>query len=529
MKRVTIAAAASMSLALIATGCSTNANSSKSSGNAASAGGGSSKLVAAYSEGGTTLSPAEANDVTSDTFVVAAYDQLVTYGRTTEDGKPKAKTDEIKPMLAKSWDVSKDKTKYTFTLRKDVAFHDGSKLTAEDVVDTFKYIKKSASGSFLYNLAGITTVTAKTPHTVEIDLKRPSHLFMQMLPMYTFSIVNMDKVNKHGGAKWLRNHTAGSGPYEVKKWQPSSEAILKRYNGYWGKEPSIKTVDMKFIGEPSNRAELLRSGSVDLAMEIAPKDVKALGKSDGVTIDSRKSNKVLFFGMNNKVAPFNDPKVRQAISYAIPTKQLINNVMKGQASPMTSSVPSNMPGFCNTGYKYSYNPKKAKKLLAEAGHPHGFSFDFTLGAGFPDWSDDAVLIQNSLAKIGVKMNIHKMARSPFLDALAAHKLDTWITRWTSFVNDPGYHLGLLLETGAGSNHSDFSNKKVDSLLDQASKTDSQEGRNKLYCQAQQIISKKAPWAYLYEYNIVLALRDEVKGYTSYPDGIVRFFQMSNQK
>lgn len=525
MKR--ISTAVSMALVLIVTGCSANANSGKSSDKESSTGSGDGKLIAAYSEGGTTLSPAEANDVTSDTFVVAAYDQLVTYGRTTEDGKPKAKTDEIKPMLAKSWDVSQDKTKYTFTLRKDVTFHDGSKLTSDDVVDSFKYIEKSASGSFLYNMAGITQVTAKSPYKVEIDLKRPNHLFMQMLPMYTFSIVNMDKVNKNGGAKWLRNHTAGSGPYKVKKWQPSTEAVLKRNNEYWGKEPSLKKVVMKFIGEPSNRAELLRSGSVDLALEIAPKDVKALGQAPGVTIDSRKSNKVLFFGMNNKVKPFDDPKVRQAISYAIPTKKLITNVMKGQASPMTSSVPSNMPGFCNTGYKYSYNLDKAKKLLAKAGYPNGFSFDFTLGAGFPDWADDAVLIQSSLEKIGVKMNIHKMARSPFLDALAAHKLDTWITRWTSFVNDPGYHLGLLLKSGAGSNHSNFSNKKVDALLEQAATTDSQEGRNKLYCQAQQIITKKAPWAYLYEYNIVLALRDEVKGYTSYPDGIVRFFQMSN--
>jgi peptide/nickel transport system substrate-binding protein len=142
--------------------------------------------------------------------------------------------------------------------------------------------------------------------------------------------------------------------------------------------------------------------------------------------------------------------------------------MKNQASPMRSSVASSTPGFSDAGYTATYDLAKAKSLLTEAGYPNGFSFDFTLGSGFDDWSDDAVLIQAELAKIGVTMNIHKMARPQFLEALATKKVQSYISRWTSFVNDPGYHLGLLMTSSGSSNYMNYHNPEVDNLWTQAS-------------------------------------------------------------
>lgn len=525
MKRsATLAAAVAVIFA--AAGCGANANQGGSSH--AGAAGGKDTLVAAYSEGGKTLNPAEANDVTSDTFVVAAYDQLVTYDRTTTDGKPTAKTDKIVPMLAESWQVSPDSKSYTFTLRQGVKFEDGSALDSDDVVKTFDFIKKSNSASFLYGMAGIKTVTATDPRTVKIDLTAPNHLFLQILPMYSFSIINIDKVNAEGGSKWLDTHTAGSGPYRVTKWDTATEAVLERNDTYWGEKPALRKINTKFIGEASNRVQLLTKGEVDIALEVPAKDVDSLSKQSGVVIDSRASNKILFFGMNNAIKPFDNPKVRQAISYAIPYDKLLSDVMKGQASPMRSSVASSTPGFTDAGYVYSHDLDKAKALLAGAGYPNGFTFDFTLGSGFDDWSDDAVLIQAELAKIGVTMNIHKMARPQFLEALATKKVQSYISRWTSFVNDPGYHLGLLLTSDGTSNYVNFHNPDVDKLWKQASTEPDQNARNDLYGKAQEIINTQAPWAYLYEYNIVVAERAGVQGYTSYPDGIIRFFQLSNK-
>lgn len=507
--------------AVALTGCVPNANQ-------ASAGDDRTSLIAAYSEGGSTLNPYEANDVTSDTFVLAAYDQLVTYAVEEVDGVPTAKTDEIAPMIAESWEANDDETEYTFELRDDVVFQSGNPLTSADVVGSLDLIQESASASFLYGMTGISGYEALDEDSVRITLDGPNHLFLQILPMYSFSIVDTALVEENGGAEWLSTNTAGSGPYTIESWEPSTEAVLARNEAYWGEAPEIDDVRIRFIAEASNRVQLLGSGDVGMALELPANDVASLEDTEGVVIDSRASNKVLFFAMNNEIAPFDNPLVRQAISYAIPYEQLVNDVMQGLASPMTSAVPSSMPGFDDSTYTYEHDLDRARELLAEAGYPDGFEFEFTLGGGFQDWNDDAVLIQAELAQIGVTMNITNMARAQFLEALDTGQVQSYISRWTSFVNDPQYHLGLLMTTDTSSNYMNYSNAAVDAAWEQASQETDRAARDELYSQMQAEITADAPWAYLYEYNIVVGLREGVEGYTSYPDGIVRFAQLSVQ-
>ncbi|WP_353113369.1 ABC transporter substrate-binding protein [Microbacterium sp.] len=521
-QRMISAAAIALVVVLSTAGCVANSNADKGGGGA------DQTLTIAYSEGGKTLDPAEANDGTSDTLVVAAYDQLVTYGTKEVDGKRVSDTATISPMLAKEWKVDDTDTVYTFTLRDDVKFQSGKKLVADDVVRSFAHIKASASASFLYDMAGISKVEASDEHTVVVTLTGPNHLFLQILPMYSFSILDMDLVEKNGGAGWLSTKTAGTGPYVIDSWDPASSAKLSVNKDYWGDKPSLTTVNLKFIGDASNRLQLLKKGSVDAALEIAPKDLQGL-EGDGIVVDSRPSNKILFFAMNNKIAPFDNPKVRQAITYAIPYDKLIKDVMKGQASPMRSSVASSTPGYTDKGNEAKYDLDKAKSLLAEAGYPNGFTFDFTLGSGFSDWNDDAVLIQAELAKIGVTMNITNMARAQFLEALAGKQVQSYISRWTSFVNDPGYHLGLLMTSDGTSNYMNYSNPRVDELWKQAATEPSVDVRNEKYGEMQQLINEDSPWAYLYEYNIAVAHGKGLDGYTSYPDGLIRFFQLSKSK
>ncbi|GAA2530836.1 hypothetical protein GCM10009860_08230 [Microbacterium mitrae] len=204
---------AAFALALSVAGCAPNANSNSNS-NGSSTGDNSSdqqSLTIAYSEGGKTLNPAEANDGTSDTLVLAAYDQLVTYGTKEQDGKQVSDTATIVPMIASEWTVDDTNTVYTFTIRDDITFHSGKQLTKTDVVRSFEHIADSSSASFLYGMAGISTVEEGEGDTVVITLTAPNHLFLQILPMYSFSMLDMDEVDKNGGVEWLSTHTAGSG------------------------------------------------------------------------------------------------------------------------------------------------------------------------------------------------------------------------------------------------------------------------------------------------------------------------------
>lgn len=230
--------------------------------------------------------------------------------------------------------------------------------------------------------------------------------------------------------------------------------------------------------------------------------------------------------MNNNVKPFDNVKVRQAINYAIPYDELLSGVMYGQAKQMKSSVASNTPGFTDAGFVYEHNLDKAKELLAEAGYADGFAFDFTLGSGFDDWEDDAVLIQAELAKIGVTMNINKLARAQFLEQQKTNNLTSYISKWTSFVNDPGYHLGFLLYGKGSSNYINYSNAEVDKLWEEANVETDAAKRTALYEQAQEIITTEAPWAYLYEYNRIVGMSNKISGYAFYPDEVIRFYPLS---
>ncbi|MNC32704.1 Heme-binding protein A precursor [compost metagenome] len=272
---------------------------------------------------------------------------------------------------------------------------------------------------------------------------------------------------------------------------------------------------------------LLDKGDVDMAIEIPPKDVDSLKSNSNLTVASNASNRILYFAMNNKVKPFDNEKVRQAINYAIPYDELLTGVMYGQAKQMKSSVASNTPGFSDAGYVYEHNLDKAKELLKEAGYEKGFTFDFTLGSGFDDWEDDAVLIQAELAKIGVTMN--KLARAQFLEQQKTKNLTAYISKWTSFVNDPGYHLGFLMYGKGSSNYNNYQNAEVDKLWEQANTETDAAKRAELYKQAQEIITTEAPWAYLYEYNRIVGMSNKISGYAFYPDEVIRFYPLSIQE
>ncbi|SFV06339.1 ABC transporter substrate-binding protein, partial [Alicyclobacillus macrosporangiidus] len=452
-----IAGALSALMVLAAVGCAPNANEKSANtppGTSAPTGTSDQTLTIAYSDGGQTLDPAEANDLTSDTLVLATYDQLVTYGTQTVDGRQIAKTDEIKPMLAKSWDVSPDNLTYTFHLREDAKFQDGNPVTADAVQFSLDHVKNSKVGSFLYGLMNIKSVTVKDPHTVEIQLNKPNHLFLQMLAMYTFSILDPSVVKAHGG-DYLKDHTAGSGPFQLDKWDPATEADFTANASYWGGAPKLGHVVLKFIPDASNRTMLVSKGGVDMAIEIPPQDVDTLKSNPNLLVRSDPSNRILYFAMNCNVKPFNDPRVRQAIAYAVPYDQLVQDVMHGQANKMTSAVPHNMPGHTDDGYVYSHDLAKAKELLKEAGYPNGFTFTLTLGSGFQDWKDDAVLMQAELKKIGVTMNIQNVARAQFLEMQKQKNLTAFISKWTSFVNDPGYHLGFLLYSKGSADYNNY--------------------------------------------------------------------------
>lgn len=546
MKKRLAAILTAGTLVLSLAGCGSNANSNANNTTAAntesSQGGGSGTettagtteaaaesdkiLTVALSEGGKTLNPTQATDITSAVFVNAAYDQLVTFGMTKDgQGRDVADTSDIQPSLAKSWEVTDDGLNYLIHLDESAKFANGDPVNADAVVFSFDRIKNSNYTGFLYSLANIETMEKQDDYTINFQLSKPCTIFFNLMQMHIFSIVNpgqLADMTEEEIDTFLTTSTAGSGAFTIDKWDATTEAVLSARNDYWkGKAPLDKVI-MKVIPEASNRILLADKGDVDIALKIPPKDLKTLEGNGNLDIRDYQSVTIVYVSFNMERTPLDNQKVRQALNYAMPYNSIVDDVLAGRAAKLDHVVPAAMPGYLNTNEGvYTEDLEKAKALLAEAGYPDGFDLKLTVSSGNQDYEDVSILLQSQLSKIGVNVTIDKMERAQFLDATRNQNFDIALCAYTSFVNDPGYFFGNCLYSKGEYNYGGYASDEVDALWEEAESSNNLDERYALYGDAQMIAAQDAAWAPLYENSTIVVLNKDVKSYLHYADGAIR--------
>lgn len=532
MKRIFAFVVSLVLVAALLSACAKSANPAPGSTPAASGSAGASTPTTEASDGiitialsslGATIDPVDNTDGSTSIFIYAAYDRLI---RFAVDGD-KADDQNYEPSIAKEWKLSDDGLTWTFYLDEKAMFANGDPVEAEDVAFSFQRCAERPNGEFVYNLTRIKETKVVDAHTIEFQLSQPCPTFMQLIEMYPFAIVNKAQVEGQPD-EWLATNTAGSGPYSLTSYDTSSEVVMDARDDYWGERAPNNKIIVQLVKEASNRRMLLEKGDIDFAGDLTSQDLDALEANPDVKVESKPSNTMLYFMMNMNMAPFDNVLVRQAMCYAMPYNTLVESVMGGRATQMTSNIPSIMEGQVgneNTGY--TQDLEKAKALLKEAGLENGFEFEFILGSGFQDWEDSAVLIQAELAKIGVTMNITKMERAQFLDLMRERdKIQACITRFISFVNDPGYNTGMLLVTDADFNYNGFSNAEFDKLQALTDSTQNHQERMDAFLRMQEIAKDEAGSAYLYEYNNTVVMGSNISGYVFYPDRTIRFYHLT---
>jgi peptide/nickel transport system substrate-binding protein len=510
-----MAVAASACTVLLLAGCAKSANSGSAT---VSSGTGVKAATVALASGGKTLDPVEAQDTTSDSLVLAAYDQLVAY----KISGGKANSTEFAPSLATSWKTSSDGLTWTFKLRKDVKFAGSNdELTANDFVYTINRLKNSTSGSTLYKLSKISTAEAKDDNTLVLTLSEPNPILLQYLVQYSFSAEDSKFLADKDASKYLVTHTAGTGAYTIKSWDPATQADLVRNSGYWGTKPQLSPLTIKFIPEMSTQIQQLEKGDLKMITGIPLQNVADLQKDKNVRVVTNVSGRAFNLGMNTKVAPFDNVKVRQAINYAIPYDDIIKTALYGEGIRARSAIPSNMPGHDDSTDPYSHNLDKARSLLTEAGLGNGFSFTVQVRNDQTQAIDALTLIQAELKKINVTMTIQQSPSQQYLQMLDSGNAQAFVQGWLSFVNQPVYHLGFLLQSEGSANYANYSNPEVDALIAKAASADPGASKQ-IWKQVQQKISADAPWAYLFQANATYGLAKGLDGFVMYPDEMVRF-------
>jgi peptide/nickel transport system substrate-binding protein len=449
-------------------------------------------------------------------------------------------TGEYEPMLAESWEVNPDTSAVTFKLKEGILFSNGNPFTAEDVAFTVERGMKSPTsyaGSLL-SLAGIddpAQVEVVDDFTVRFNIKEGAEpLFLELLSELNMVILDKETIAEHATAddpyatEWLPLNMVGTGPYILEKVEPGVEFIYAPSPTYYNKDeyPKNGGVVIKVIPTAADRVLLLKQGEVDVLRGIPYSEIEGLQESEDIDVLIYPSTDSRMIALNNNIAPFDNVEVRRAISYAIPYDQIIETIWAGNAIHTKSVIPEGMPTSDFSVYPYTYDPEKAKQLLADAGYPNGFETTLFTRADNQDDQDIAVIVQDALREVGVTVTIEKLLSAAYADRQFNQRdMPMMFFDWISYVNDPYYHLFWTTKCDQGTNYANFCDPEIDQLFEEGQFETDQAKREEISKQIQKMFVDQAPWLFLAQPGSVTAVRSDVKGWAEFPDRIARYWTM----
>lgn len=538
-KRVLSAAMTSLvALALLVAGCSGSSTTQAPTAPApaeqpaqAPANDGPKQLIVGRGGDSVGLDPIRETD--GETFKVTEniYDTLVGYAE---------QSTEVVPSLAEKWEVSPDGLTYTFSLRQGVKFHDGTDFNAEAVVWNFeRWMDKShpfhnEDGYYYYNdmFGGfkgdpthvIKSVEAVDAHTVKFTLNYPLAPFIQNLGMSPFAIASPTAVQA-AGKDGFTEKPVGTGPFKFVEWKRNDTITLEKNPDYWNPGyPKVDKLVFKVIPENTARLTALINGEIDLMDGLNPDDAETVEANSDLQLILRPSMNIGYIGFNVEKAPFDNPKVREAISYAINKPAIIEAFYAGLGQPAVNPMPPSLWGHNDDIKDREFNLDKAKQLLTEAGFPNGFKTEFWAmpvpRPYMPDGVKIAEAIQQDLNKIGVETEIVTMEWATYLEKVRVGEQAMFMLGWTGDNGDPDNFLATLLDKNNidSNNNTRWANDEASQLMQQAKSASTQAEREQLYKQVQEIIFREVPLVPLAHSTPALAARANVVDYLPHPKG-----------
>jgi peptide/nickel transport system substrate-binding protein len=313
----------------------------------------------------------------------------------------------IIPWLATSWEKLSD-TEWVLELRQDVKFHNGEPFNAETV--KYNVERATAEGfqrwAFLAPLAGAEVLD---DYTVKISTKAPTPTFLALMTMF---FMVPPEYTKEVGSEGLTAHPVGTGPFKFVEYVPDSYTLLERNDEWWNGKHQFKTVKWLDIPETSTRMAALRAGEVDIARNVPPDEVANLDSMPDLKVVSVAGIRTPYIAMfpdspMGGGEPLNDLRVRQALNYAIDVDAIIEHLLAGRGSRVSTLMTPALLGYDPALQPYEYDPEKAKALLAEAGYPDGFTIQYEVAYNMPGPKpvEISTAIADYLAQVGIKVDL----------------------------------------------------------------------------------------------------------------------------
>ena len=461
-----------------------------------------------------TLDPAGQTNPTTSSIVDHVAETLV---RVQPDGS-------IGAGLARKFSQSADGKSFTFELRQDVEFHDGTLLNAEAATLSLKrflnpQLRVSLRAPFDASL--VESIAPVDPLTFRITLKDRSRLFLHKLAATELAIVSPPHARSFPDS--FNDEPVGTGPYRFKERRKGESVVLERFDRYWGKRPSYPLIQFRIVPEVATRESLLLANQVDLIIQPPLADLPALQKNAGLKVVQTPTARSTFVAMDLTLpggTPLAIKKVRQALNYAVDRDGIIRNVLFGAATPLDAPMASSLVGYSRVG-GYAYDPGRARQLLLEGGTPHlqlrfmhptGRSMQEALAAQL------AQAVAGNLRDVGVDTDLVGFDWASFLAAInvaedrgSAHM---HLFNWAPALLDASQQMAQFVRSQwppAGLATSHYWNPKVELLVSEAAREADDQRRHDQYAEAQRIVWDDAPWIFLWSPNFVIVHSTRVQG------------------
>ena len=481
------------------TGCSGNNDSNTPSGNNGNNDIAKDSIIIGQNGDVTTLDAQMFSDLTTESVCLNIYEPVV---RVTNDG-------EITEGVAEKWEISDDGMQYIFYIREGMKFHNGEEVKPSDVKFTLERCMESPYVQTYFSY--IDTVEA-IDNTVVVNLKYPYSPFLAIMGSYA-GVVSEASLKDDENA--LSRNPIGSGPYKFVEWSQGDKIVLEANEDYYKGVAPIKNVTFKVIGDLSTATISLEKGEVDAFINISPTDIVTVENHDNLAIEQVSSYIFRFLGINCEKEPFNDVKVRQAISYALDKEGIVIGAEEGVGAVAQSHIPVGIAGYNESFKGHERNIEKAKQLLAEAGYPNGFKTEMV---ATENRSMHAQIIQANLKEIGIDVDIKLYESGTFYELLENGEFELQILGWSYICPDPDVAIYDLYKSGGNmaGNYGRYNNPKMDELLEAGRKSVNQDEKQKIYEEIEELAKEDAFNIPLYWTMSNIAYNKALKGVEASP-------------
>lgn len=489
-----------------------------------------------------TLNPqTSTSGTTVDAASATIFNQLIDY----QPGST-----ELRPSLATSWTINSEGTLYRFQLRKNVEFHSNEHFSpsrnfnAEDVI--FSINRQRLTEHPLHTLQGssypyfngqgltrlIKDIRKIDDHQIEIELIRPESPFLSILATPFIPIQSKeyaDTLVRKNQLELFDKQPIGTGPFQYIAYEADSYLRFKRFEQHFAYRSKIQDLVYAITPDPAMRFARFSAGECDMMRYPLPVHIKLASQEDAIETIQTPALNVAYWAFNTEKEPFNQSKVRHALSLAIDREAIIRSVYDGQATLAEGPLGPSSWAFDDKLEATQYNPVKAKQLLSEAGYPDGFELDIwampVQRAYNPNARKMAEMMQQDLLEVGIKSNIVSYQWGTFLRRVRLGHHQTVLLGWNADNGDPNNFLTPLLSCLASidrSNYSRWCNRDFDDVILRARQETEQSKRKEHYLVAQQMFTQAKPWLPIAHTPNHMLIQKSIKGVTLSPLGTLNF-------